>query len=98
MEKKYSYKFLFLKIECPGVWLCSAGGSIEVTICCLGYFFKTRAPGRFPIMIHQVFTMEGFFYNVDSFSSMDRTLGKICLQFIIGKVGNKQISLTKNNS
>lgn len=53
------------------------GGSVEITICCLGYFFKSRAPGRFPILVHKVFTMEGYFKEIDSFSSMDRILGKI---------------------
>lgn len=58
------------------------GGSVETTISCLGYFFKSRAPGRFPILIHQVFTMEGYFQEIDSFSSMDRMLGKIFFFFL----------------
>lgn len=60
------------------------GGSVEITICCLGYFFKTRAPGRFPILIHQVFTMEGYFKEIYSFSNMDRILGKFLLILIFG--------------
>lgn len=58
------------------------GGSVEITICCLGYFFKSRAPGRFPILIHQVFTMEGYFQGIDTVSSMDRILGELFLLMI----------------
>lgn len=79
---KFFIKISDFKIECPGVWLCSAGGSVEITIRCLGYFFKTRpAPERFPILVHQVYTMEGYFQNIDSFSGMDRILGKIFITF-----------------
>lgn len=57
-------QFLPLQVTCPGVWLCQSG-PIKLMIRTLGYTFYTRpVQPRFPLILHEIFTVEGYFKDV----------------------------------
>lgn len=48
-------------MTCPGVCLCPSG-DVELSLTCLQYHFRTapKSP-RFPILLHETFTVNGFY-------------------------------------
>lgn len=50
-----------MQVTCPGVCLCPSG-DIEVSLICLQHHFRTLPqPPRFPILLHETFTVSGFY-------------------------------------
>lgn len=48
-------------MTCPGVCLCPSG-DVEVSLICLQHHFRTMPkPPRFPILLHETFTVGGFY-------------------------------------
>lgn len=62
------------QITCPGVCLCPIG-DIELSIICLKSNFRTLPrPPHFPIILHEAFTVIGFYKNVNCLTQLQRTL------------------------
>lgn len=71
-----SYLYIIChQITCPGVWLCQTS-QVELSINTLCYQFRSKAiPARFPLFIHETFTMEGHYKDADK--SIEQLIGRI---------------------
>lgn len=59
-----------MQVNCPGVWLCQSG-PVKLMIRTLGYTFYTQAvQPRFPLILHELFTVEGYFRDVFNASDL----------------------------
>lgn len=61
-------------MTCPGVWLCQSG-PVKLMIRSLGHTFYTcSVRPRFPLIFHELFTIEGYFKDVHSANDLRQKL------------------------